>query len=194
MSTYTFLVRHIPCKIVAADFESAMNSLGLDSSRYEVSMPSQEKRPGVSYRPGNFGYGFVVCQGEADAAAFVNSFQGYQFENVNSNKRLLVEPSTSKRTRTSLRSATARGSSGSFAAGYSYASGSSGHERCAHEGQLFDSAFAECRRLEVLGGGDAAKYDVQTSNLNLHTSAPPAGCEVPPTRLCHSRRAPASLE
>eukprot|EP00928_Gymnodinium_smaydae_P050363 TRINITY_DN3391_c0_g1_i7.p1 TRINITY_DN3391_c0_g1~~TRINITY_DN3391_c0_g1_i7.p1 ORF type:complete len:204 (+),score=21.95 TRINITY_DN3391_c0_g1_i7:59-613(+) len=184
-----------------------MSSLGLDSSRYQVSMPTQEQRPGVAYRPGNFGYGFVACHGEEDAQAFVNAFQGFQFENVKSHKRLLIEPSTSKRTRASRRTAIAPGSSGSSDAGRAHALASYGKESRAHhgqpfdsihawasfrnesrdyDGQFFDSAFAKGRRLEVLHGVSAAEYDVQTSNLHLHMSAPPAGSEVPPTRLCHS--------
>eukprot|EP00928_Gymnodinium_smaydae_P050364 TRINITY_DN3391_c0_g1_i9.p1 TRINITY_DN3391_c0_g1~~TRINITY_DN3391_c0_g1_i9.p1 ORF type:complete len:229 (+),score=23.22 TRINITY_DN3391_c0_g1_i9:64-750(+) len=228
MSVYTFLVRHIPCKIVAADFQSAMSSLGLDSSRYQVSMPTQEQRPGVAYRPGNFGYGFVACHGEEDAQAFVNAFQSFQFENVKSHKRLLIEPSTSKRTRASRRTAVAPGSSGSVVAGRAPALASFGKENGAHHGQLFDSAhawasfskesrahhgqpfdstharasfrnksrahqgqpfdaaFAKGRRLEALRGVSAAEDDVQTSNPHLHMSVPPAGSEVPPTRLCHS--------
>eukprot|EP00928_Gymnodinium_smaydae_P050360 TRINITY_DN3391_c0_g1_i10.p1 TRINITY_DN3391_c0_g1~~TRINITY_DN3391_c0_g1_i10.p1 ORF type:complete len:164 (+),score=19.79 TRINITY_DN3391_c0_g1_i10:59-493(+) len=143
-----------------------MSSLGLDSSRYQLSMQTQEQRPGpgVAYRPGNIRYAFIACHGEADAQAFVNAFQGFQFENVKSHKRLLIEPSTSKRKR---------------------AWASFSNESRAHRGQDIDVVFAEGRRLEVNRGFNAAEYDVQTSNLHLHTSAPPACSEVPPTRLCH---------
>eukprot|EP00928_Gymnodinium_smaydae_P081601 TRINITY_DN6508_c0_g1_i2.p1 TRINITY_DN6508_c0_g1~~TRINITY_DN6508_c0_g1_i2.p1 ORF type:complete len:199 (-),score=27.67 TRINITY_DN6508_c0_g1_i2:268-816(-) len=179
MSSYTFLIRHIPCKIVAADFEMAMNSLGLDSSRYAVSMPSQEQRSGAAYRPGNFGYGFVSCQQQADAEAFVAAFQGYQFENVSSSKRLFIEPSTSRRTRAARRTPAVPESHASFPAGRAHASASTVDEsRNHHERHLCDYTSAN-------GSIDAGLSRARSSNFNLRLSAPPAGSEVPLTRLCH---------
>eukprot|EP00928_Gymnodinium_smaydae_P066123 TRINITY_DN49183_c0_g1_i1.p1 TRINITY_DN49183_c0_g1~~TRINITY_DN49183_c0_g1_i1.p1 ORF type:complete len:187 (-),score=25.56 TRINITY_DN49183_c0_g1_i1:198-758(-) len=81
-------IRHIPCKILDADFQQAMHEAGLDAARYSLYLPKRKGRRGQF---NNFGYGFATCNQRGDAEAFLGVFQGYQFENIQSSKRLLIE-------------------------------------------------------------------------------------------------------
>eukprot|EP00928_Gymnodinium_smaydae_P029747 TRINITY_DN22317_c0_g1_i1.p1 TRINITY_DN22317_c0_g1~~TRINITY_DN22317_c0_g1_i1.p1 ORF type:complete len:463 (+),score=22.98 TRINITY_DN22317_c0_g1_i1:50-1438(+) len=84
----TVCVRHIPCKVLEPDIAEAIASFGLDASRYEVYLP---KRPGRHGRMNNFGYGFVTGREQVDIDAFTELFHGFQFGNIESEKRLKIE-------------------------------------------------------------------------------------------------------
>eukprot|EP00928_Gymnodinium_smaydae_P037389 TRINITY_DN25962_c0_g1_i1.p1 TRINITY_DN25962_c0_g1~~TRINITY_DN25962_c0_g1_i1.p1 ORF type:complete len:207 (+),score=19.21 TRINITY_DN25962_c0_g1_i1:62-682(+) len=93
-TSMTLCVQNLPCKVLEEDFRKIMTDFGLDVSRYTLDFP---KRIGRQQRPNNFGYGFVACRQEEDAAAFERLFQGFHFENIQSAKRLHVEAGVSGR-------------------------------------------------------------------------------------------------
>eukprot|EP00928_Gymnodinium_smaydae_P078535 TRINITY_DN6262_c1_g2_i1.p1 TRINITY_DN6262_c1_g2~~TRINITY_DN6262_c1_g2_i1.p1 ORF type:complete len:256 (+),score=31.91 TRINITY_DN6262_c1_g2_i1:39-806(+) len=92
--TFVLHLRHVPCKVLEADLMDAMRAAGLDSPRYNVYFP---KRPGRHGVMNNFGYGFVTCREQEDADVFTRLFQGFQFANIQSDKRMLVEPTREAR-------------------------------------------------------------------------------------------------
>eukprot|EP00928_Gymnodinium_smaydae_P028531 TRINITY_DN21731_c0_g1_i6.p1 TRINITY_DN21731_c0_g1~~TRINITY_DN21731_c0_g1_i6.p1 ORF type:complete len:221 (-),score=3.93 TRINITY_DN21731_c0_g1_i6:255-848(-) len=89
MAGFILLVRNVPCKVLEADFGDTIQQVGLDPSRYELYFP---KKPGRQGRYNNFGYGFVTCRGKEDAEVFTRALQGFRFENIDSRKRLVIEP------------------------------------------------------------------------------------------------------
>eukprot|EP00928_Gymnodinium_smaydae_P069529 TRINITY_DN5303_c0_g1_i1.p1 TRINITY_DN5303_c0_g1~~TRINITY_DN5303_c0_g1_i1.p1 ORF type:complete len:269 (+),score=25.20 TRINITY_DN5303_c0_g1_i1:61-807(+) len=87
-------LRHVPCKVLEADLSDAIGALGLDASRYDVYFPKRAGRRGVM---NNFGYGFVTCREQEDAELFSRSFQGFRFPNIQTDKRMIVEPKAGHR-------------------------------------------------------------------------------------------------
>eukprot|EP00928_Gymnodinium_smaydae_P000012 TRINITY_DN10005_c1_g1_i2.p1 TRINITY_DN10005_c1_g1~~TRINITY_DN10005_c1_g1_i2.p1 ORF type:complete len:218 (-),score=7.47 TRINITY_DN10005_c1_g1_i2:188-841(-) len=81
-------VRNIPCKVLETELGDTMRMVGLDVSRYALFFPKKLGRQG---RYNNYGYGFVTCSGTEDAEAFFQTMHGFRFQNINSNKRLIVE-------------------------------------------------------------------------------------------------------
>eukprot|EP00928_Gymnodinium_smaydae_P056875 TRINITY_DN40172_c0_g1_i1.p1 TRINITY_DN40172_c0_g1~~TRINITY_DN40172_c0_g1_i1.p1 ORF type:complete len:188 (+),score=12.07 TRINITY_DN40172_c0_g1_i1:73-636(+) len=186
MDAYTFNVRHIPCKIVEADIKRAMDTLGLDSSRYDVSLPVSKPRPGKAQRAGNFGYGFVVCHGREDAEAFLNVFQGYQFQDVNSSKRILVELSSSKRTLASCRLKNSPEPMHPLAVDQVLATAPADDERRSHDGrQFFESAPASSGSVPRLRSANGTCHNVEGLNFDGQPVGPPAACDLPATRWCN---------
>eukprot|EP00928_Gymnodinium_smaydae_P058028 TRINITY_DN4123_c0_g1_i1.p1 TRINITY_DN4123_c0_g1~~TRINITY_DN4123_c0_g1_i1.p1 ORF type:complete len:230 (-),score=22.14 TRINITY_DN4123_c0_g1_i1:298-888(-) len=80
-------VRHLPCKVLEAELTAAMAEAGLAAWRYNVSIPKRTSRG----KSNNYGYGFVICQEDSDAMAFIQAFHGFRFENIQSGKQLSVE-------------------------------------------------------------------------------------------------------
>eukprot|EP00928_Gymnodinium_smaydae_P048702 TRINITY_DN32601_c0_g1_i2.p1 TRINITY_DN32601_c0_g1~~TRINITY_DN32601_c0_g1_i2.p1 ORF type:complete len:143 (+),score=13.28 TRINITY_DN32601_c0_g1_i2:64-429(+) len=87
MAEIVLYVRHLPCKILNAEFSDIMDALGLDSRCFHLRIPTRRSRS----KTNNFGYGFVTCSRRSDAEAFVRTFHGFQFENIQTCKRLSVE-------------------------------------------------------------------------------------------------------
>eukprot|EP00928_Gymnodinium_smaydae_P021127 TRINITY_DN18221_c0_g1_i1.p1 TRINITY_DN18221_c0_g1~~TRINITY_DN18221_c0_g1_i1.p1 ORF type:complete len:186 (-),score=23.06 TRINITY_DN18221_c0_g1_i1:235-768(-) len=88
MAGIMLYVRHLPCKVLETKFSETIDELGLCSQRFRLWIP---KRRGLG-KTNNFGYGFVTCSCASDAEAFIRTFQGYQFENIQSSKKLSIEP------------------------------------------------------------------------------------------------------
>eukprot|EP00928_Gymnodinium_smaydae_P037244 TRINITY_DN25885_c0_g1_i2.p1 TRINITY_DN25885_c0_g1~~TRINITY_DN25885_c0_g1_i2.p1 ORF type:complete len:189 (-),score=15.39 TRINITY_DN25885_c0_g1_i2:108-674(-) len=185
MASVTLCVRHIPCKILETDFKKIMSEVGLDVSRYDVSFPGQEERPGKAQRGGNFGFGFVMCYHQADADAFISVFQGFQFKDVNSQKRLLVELSTSRRTTRASGNATvgphvnkwfdSRHSSYNT----SYQGGGYGLDVSQHL-----VANSGSSAMQSVGSGHDTLWH-EPDHYSSYECTPPDVSQVPPTSLSH---------
>eukprot|EP00928_Gymnodinium_smaydae_P078540 TRINITY_DN6262_c1_g6_i1.p1 TRINITY_DN6262_c1_g6~~TRINITY_DN6262_c1_g6_i1.p1 ORF type:complete len:210 (+),score=16.29 TRINITY_DN6262_c1_g6_i1:41-631(+) len=89
----TLCLRNLPCKVLEPDLEE-MTAMLSDTSQYTFYLP---KKPGRKGRMNNFGYGFVTCSQQQDADDFTRLFQGFQFSKIDSDKRILIEPSYENR-------------------------------------------------------------------------------------------------
>eukprot|EP00928_Gymnodinium_smaydae_P003284 TRINITY_DN11179_c0_g1_i2.p1 TRINITY_DN11179_c0_g1~~TRINITY_DN11179_c0_g1_i2.p1 ORF type:complete len:203 (+),score=22.71 TRINITY_DN11179_c0_g1_i2:114-722(+) len=111
----------------------------------------------------NFGYGFVTCSRNEDAEAFARVFQGFQFSDIDSDKRMLVELGHTKNPMDLRSLRNARDHSGTF----------SGLMGCAQESFL-DSAHGHSN--VVFGrqstGVDAEPYLPELEHRSIGPSWP----------------------
>eukprot|EP00928_Gymnodinium_smaydae_P078537 TRINITY_DN6262_c1_g3_i1.p1 TRINITY_DN6262_c1_g3~~TRINITY_DN6262_c1_g3_i1.p1 ORF type:complete len:199 (+),score=19.33 TRINITY_DN6262_c1_g3_i1:34-630(+) len=184
MATITLCLRHIPCKVLEPDLVETMTAMGLDTSRYTLYLP---KRLGRQGRMNNFGYGFVTCRQQQDADDFTRSFQGFQFSNIGSGKRMLVEPTLENRP---------VGPSQTW--NHADHSANSGFVQSRIQQNNQGADLDEARywfAAEAYGGISshsnalsehhswAESFDSRSTRLDEQGRAPPNGNEVPQTRL-----------
>eukprot|EP00928_Gymnodinium_smaydae_P095375 TRINITY_DN8199_c0_g2_i1.p1 TRINITY_DN8199_c0_g2~~TRINITY_DN8199_c0_g2_i1.p1 ORF type:complete len:178 (-),score=20.43 TRINITY_DN8199_c0_g2_i1:390-923(-) len=166
MAPIKLCIRHVPCKILKADFEDIIIAQGLDISRYGVSIPGRvHPRHG---RMNNFGFGFVHCQREEDVEAFTLVFQGFHFDGILSKKRLLVEAARS-----------AKGDTQRLVALSAHARNLDVIRKASTHAVLFP-------RLHEVGGSEWTEQAFVFGQRSLNSyerGTVPEPYEVPPTRL-----------
>mmetsp|Transcript_79307 Transcript_79307/g.232970 ORF Transcript_79307/g.232970 Transcript_79307/m.232970 type:complete len:205 (+) Transcript_79307:65-679(+) len=86
----TMIFRNIPCRITLEQFVEVVNSLGF-RDKYDLVHILVGKRSMNKQTP-NLGYGFINFFDPADAWAFGEAFNGYQFEDTNSTKKGQAQP------------------------------------------------------------------------------------------------------
>eukprot|EP00928_Gymnodinium_smaydae_P028533 TRINITY_DN21731_c0_g2_i1.p1 TRINITY_DN21731_c0_g2~~TRINITY_DN21731_c0_g2_i1.p1 ORF type:complete len:203 (-),score=20.22 TRINITY_DN21731_c0_g2_i1:126-734(-) len=182
MAGFILHVRNVPCKVLEADFANAIQQVGLDESRYEIYFPKKLGRQG---RYNNFGYGFVECSGEEDAEVFTRALQGFRFENIDSCKRLVIEPANSNAGLEARAAVESRVPDGVHEVTYAN-----------HAWGTTTSSFAPFRR------SPEAPYFSESARMVEHNGMFPAApirfrrpdaAEVPPTRLAFDERSLAHL-
>eukprot|EP00928_Gymnodinium_smaydae_P084591 TRINITY_DN6785_c0_g1_i1.p1 TRINITY_DN6785_c0_g1~~TRINITY_DN6785_c0_g1_i1.p1 ORF type:complete len:199 (-),score=13.58 TRINITY_DN6785_c0_g1_i1:392-988(-) len=181
----TLCMRNLPCKILEADLSETITAMRLDASRYTFYLP---KKPGRKGRMNNFGYGFVTCSQQQDACNFARLFQGYQFTNVWSAKRMLVEPTFENRPIGPFRSRNDADHTPNSGSAHSLGLGDAQGTDNMDEAKYWVAANANGGTAPPLSA--VCEYymctkspDPPSTSLGEQGRAPPRGNEVPHTRL-----------
>eukprot|EP00928_Gymnodinium_smaydae_P016573 TRINITY_DN16237_c0_g1_i1.p1 TRINITY_DN16237_c0_g1~~TRINITY_DN16237_c0_g1_i1.p1 ORF type:complete len:201 (-),score=18.48 TRINITY_DN16237_c0_g1_i1:239-841(-) len=170
MASTVLHVRNVPCKVLEEDFTGAMRDVGLDLSRYDIYFPKKLGRQG---RMNNFGYGFITCSGTEDAEEFTRAMQGFHFEGINSQKRLVVEVGNN----------TSANESWFCEVDHSSAPDSGRAVTFANDGIGFDAAWTSYSGVQRSWLQERSRTSAAASGCVRSVPAGPEAYDVPPTRL-----------